>query len=533
MKRFVLILVAIAAAAQDPQEVRLEAAAPPPVQASASLVGAPGGRSVCYWVIVNYASGSRMSEPACVTNAPSTYTVSNYVRVSWSAAPGAVSYDVLRTASDAGAGTCAACAVVTGSSAQTVNDTGGALGAYTYTPARSARGQIRVENRDYAAPALVSSLPFRAPAFVGDGSGLTGVGGSGGGPLLFAPSSASGATYSGSVSGATYAEGLTILFVPDVTNSGSAPNINLNAQGDRVLYRRSGNGLTAGQLVAGRPYLIVYASGAFYLGDQDYAGDSAVTQIDYSTSPPQVKLIDGAVCLNEGSPCEPTALQDHSGAAGWLPPMKTVATLPAAAGVTGQVFMVTDAASLTSLGAGGGSTRAWFVSNGSTYSALAGAGGSSGPEETLFHDGGDIFQGTGAAQDLYSYSMPANTLQVGDVLHVVAYGAKSDVNGTATGGDDEYLMIGTGATNNPIAKTAHYVFKYDFYYKVQSATLQRIHGTFHSANAYAGIWDEDNFYTDPTFDITGAVTVKLHVAAGFGAGEYIRVDDFIVTRIRY
>lgn len=533
MKRLFIFLAAIAAAAQDPQEIRLEAPAPPPVRASASLVGPPGGRNVCYWVVVNYAAGSRMSEPACVSNAPSTYSGSNYVRVNWTAAAGAQSYDVLRTADDSGAGTCGACAVATGSSDLTVNDTGGALGAYTYAPVRSARGQMRVENRDYTAPALVSSLPVRAPAFVGDGSGLTGVGGSGNGLLLFAPTSASGATYSGTVSGATYAEGLTVLFVPDVTNSGTAPNINLNAQGDRVLYRRSGNGLTAGQLAPGRAHVIVYTSGAFYLAEPDYAGDGATTEVDYSTSPAQVKLIDGAVCLNEGSPCEPTALQDHSGAAGWLPPTKTVATLPAAAGVTGQVFMVTDAASLTSLGAGGGSTRAWFVSTGSAYAALAGSGGTSGPETILYSQGGTIFEGTGSAQDLYSYSMPANTLQVGDVLHVVAYGAKSDVNGTATGGDDEYLMIGTGATNNPIAKTAHYVFKYDFYYKVQSATVQRLHGTFHSANAYAGIWDEDNFYTDPTFDITGIVVVKLHVAAGFGAGEYIRVDTFVVSRIRY
>ncbi|MDX2153910.1 MAG: hypothetical protein SFV54_24430 [Bryobacteraceae bacterium] len=59
----------------------------------------------------------------------------------------------------------------------------------------------------------------------------------------------------------------------------------------------------------------------------------------------------------------------------WRPPETTFSGLPAAAGVTGRVYVVTDSASASSCAAGGGSVRALCRSNGTSYEALGGGGG--------------------------------------------------------------------------------------------------------------------------------------------------------------
>ncbi len=58
----------------------------------------------------------------------------------------------------------------------------------------------------------------------------------------------------------------------------------------------------------------------------------------------------------------------------WRPPEKTVATLPAAAGVTGKVYVVTDGLTSSDCTVGMSSTRSLCVSTGSAWVALGGGG---------------------------------------------------------------------------------------------------------------------------------------------------------------
>lgn len=239
------LIVGLAAAAallaQDPAatEWRLQAPAPAPVRVvSASLVGAPGGRTLCYYVVANYVRGSRISEPGCITNAPSTLSVTNYVRVSWSAAAGALSYDVLRSSADAGAGTCTACAVITATTALTVNDTGGALVAYTYNAAPSAAAALRVENRDLATPRIVSSIPINV-----DPAGL--------GSLLCVDTSLVANTIQCANSAVTAYEA-NLYLILRVANANSGPvTVNVNGLGAKALLKVGSAPLIAGDLSPG------------------------------------------------------------------------------------------------------------------------------------------------------------------------------------------------------------------------------------------------------------------------------------------
>src|SRR5262249_57287434 len=76
-----------------------------------------------------------------------------------------------------------------------------------------------------------------------------------------------------------------------------------------------------------------------------------------------------------------TGYNDVSGGS-WRPPETTVSGLPAAAGVNGRVYVVTDGASTGSCSAGGGSSRTLCRSNGSAYECIgncsSGGGGTPG-----------------------------------------------------------------------------------------------------------------------------------------------------------
>lgn len=158
-----LLLLTIAAAAQPARELDLETPPPPPVPAvSASLVGAQGNATYCYWVIAIYPIGkSGPSQGGCIENAPSTLTVSNYVRVNWAAAAGATGYDVIRSSARQFPGSCTACSVASNTQALTVNNTAALTNPYTFSgQAGTAKAAIKLNNRDYATPVL--ELPYAA-----------------------------------------------------------------------------------------------------------------------------------------------------------------------------------------------------------------------------------------------------------------------------------------------------------------------------------------------------------------------------------
>jgi hypothetical protein len=77
------------------------------------------------------------------------------------------------------------------------------------------------------------------------------------------------------------------------------------------------------------------------------------------------------------------------------PPEKTVATLPAASGVSGRVYMVTDGSAAADCTAGSGTTRVGCRSTGSAYECVwnSGGGGGGSPLTTK----GDIFTRSASA----------------------------------------------------------------------------------------------------------------------------------------
>jgi len=78
-------------------DIRLSADAPGHVIGQAQMMGAPGIRTLYYWVVTRFPIGVTVSGPFTVRNAADVLNVSQYVQIVWIPALGAVSYDLLRT----------------------------------------------------------------------------------------------------------------------------------------------------------------------------------------------------------------------------------------------------------------------------------------------------------------------------------------------------------------------------------------------------------------------------------------------------
>lgn len=155
-----LIAAAIAGPAAAQQIQQLNFVAPPNqgvVSASARTSGARGGIIYYYWVVAQFSGGGVLpASPAIVTDAPTALSASNKVTVSWTPATGASTYDVLRTSSPVLPATTCTCAVATGVSGSSQDDTGGSLNSYTFSLKPVATGTIRLDNSG-AAPAFLTT----------------------------------------------------------------------------------------------------------------------------------------------------------------------------------------------------------------------------------------------------------------------------------------------------------------------------------------------------------------------------------------
>lgn len=151
----------VSAFAQTPSQITLSTNPPQSVTSvAANLVGNPGNGVYFYWVVANYTGGqAQASPPAGIYNAPSPLSAASYVQVSWQGIAGATSYDVLRTTTLAlPNGTCT-CAVATGLTTSTTNDTGGALSSYTLNAAPGATFTLALNSVNYSTPTLLFGFP--------------------------------------------------------------------------------------------------------------------------------------------------------------------------------------------------------------------------------------------------------------------------------------------------------------------------------------------------------------------------------------
>ena len=154
------LLLPIGLMAQTDLGQSLQLTAPPPPSVNgvtAETVGGTGGGTYYYWVVARYPIGNSSPEgPAEVIDAPNL-TATTFVRVRWNAQPGALTYDVLRTITPNVPSGATNSAVVIGTALTTVNDTGGALVAYTVTTAGAARAIVGLDNQNYTAPKVIAS----------------------------------------------------------------------------------------------------------------------------------------------------------------------------------------------------------------------------------------------------------------------------------------------------------------------------------------------------------------------------------------
>lgn len=73
-----------------------------PTNLTYDIVGTPGSKTITYTVVGNAPYGDGMSNPLSITitDAPTTLSDTNYIRLEWDAVPGYESFDVIREATD-------------------------------------------------------------------------------------------------------------------------------------------------------------------------------------------------------------------------------------------------------------------------------------------------------------------------------------------------------------------------------------------------------------------------------------------------
>lgn len=151
--------------------INLAANAPSPVSyATASLVGSqlPGGRQFFYWVVAKYPIGNAIPYgPAAVFNVPTTLTVSNYVRISWTPVSGATGYDVLRTTSSQLPNGTSNIAVATDLTSTSYDNSSETISSYTVTSASGATASWTLDNQTYTLPVTKFSSDPIVPSMIG------------------------------------------------------------------------------------------------------------------------------------------------------------------------------------------------------------------------------------------------------------------------------------------------------------------------------------------------------------------------------
>lgn len=145
----------------------------PPLLVTATANSPFGQSSYCYWVVVVYPIGkSTPSSPSCLSNAIETSSV----LISWSAASGASSYDVLRTTTPVLPNVTSSIAVATAVSGTTQTDSFGALSSYTISSAVPATANLYLDNTAFSTPqlrAIVTGVDGTTAFNLGSGGGGT------------------------------------------------------------------------------------------------------------------------------------------------------------------------------------------------------------------------------------------------------------------------------------------------------------------------------------------------------------------------
>lgn len=121
--------------------------------ASVQKTGVGGSRTCYYWVVADFPIGSSdPTGPIPVNGCPDSFSVSNYVTVSWNVVSLATSYDVLRTTTNSFPSGTNSIAVIKNTTATSVNDQSDTLTTYTLNTAGAATAVLGLNNISYTTP---------------------------------------------------------------------------------------------------------------------------------------------------------------------------------------------------------------------------------------------------------------------------------------------------------------------------------------------------------------------------------------------
>lgn len=338
----------------------------------------------------------------------------------------------------------------------------------------------------------------------------------GSGVLTFAPTSASGTAYAGTLAGATYAPNLTILFVPDVLNSGTTPCINISSQGCKTIVRRDGNAVVANQFQPGAGYIVKMNSAqtAFVLVEGNLVGGatSCVT-VDYSVSPPTVDINTACVMTQTGTNT-PTGANDFSGASKTAPARIGSADPGTCDNATREQFFNTTSNTLKYCGP-----------SANTWTAMGGGA-------TLIKGHGTNSTGTTSEVQLAAISMPA--MATDSYCQIKGVWTKS---GTAGNWTQKLRLTNTSGTTFAISGASgatSTLVNMDIWIFNTGATTQKITGPYYgwvndlTAAYYPDQGGGGNGFSSTAANLSSAWILSVDSIAG-AAGDTITLSSYNVS----
>jgi len=306
---FVVLLMIISGVTSYAQSsITLTAASPSGVPGTnVQLVGNRGNATFFYWVVANYVRGQGSGIiPAQISIAPNTLDSSNYVRVFWNPAPGAINYDVLRTTTPTLPSPCT-CSLTTATTALTYNNQNNTLSSYTYSPVPSATATLSLNNSSlsqprllmnrqmdqYLGPYTIATLPVNDPVqkwrfqVITDGTGSTDCTVGGGSNAVICMdngsswvSAGTGGSGSGTVTNVTWTGGIV-----SIANSSTVPAFTIAGTSGGVPYfSAASTWASSGALTANLPVLGGGAGSAPVSGSRSGNTTTYVTTTGAQTS---------------------------------------------------------------------------------------------------------------------------------------------------------------------------------------------------------------------------------------------------------
>ncbi len=152
-------------------------------------------------------------------------------------------------------------------------------------------------------------------------SGAACGGGGGGGSITYcADATGSTTAYTcPSATGYSLAAGARATFVPQATNSTTTPTVAIAGGAAKTIKNSDGTAITAGQIIAGKPYDIEYnGTNQLVIGEHLAAGPTGALVVDRSVNPPTVDIVT-AVVPRLAATNTWTGAQDASGASQTAP----------------------------------------------------------------------------------------------------------------------------------------------------------------------------------------------------------------------